>query len=512
MGQTKKNNSKNTKTKNRKSTRKVIVMSGPGSKIRNNKVKTKKLKVKKVDYAKRCKNMKTHEFMREIYSKNLSNRVTKKFKKGYLKDKFFLNHKGNISTVSSGKWTNEMRRQYKIIRDKYGMKSKELDEFKSDYKCNVFRMITKNHNQIVVGVLSIPTSSGASIGATSYIPQSYVKWLEMHGARVVPIMFDIPKQMINVLLNQIDGLLLIGGSIESLVVQKAHFRFLSTLKYIIHKINHFNLIGNHFPIFSICLGFQLLPMICNECDVEKMSDHYVNHKKISFLRKYGPEPITFTSVEDRDMLVSRAMQDCFTPKEKNEISRNPSTAMIHNKSFIIGSPYMKEYEKFMNITATSMAKGKTYMAAFQFKSLPYYGVQFHPEKVFFEHIQEEIPHNSVAKMVSTKLCKMFLKECSKNYNTHVFGVNDDANFFIENYDLLSRENAIKILFPHKSKLYNTSMITASYYFGRIDTTKSEVIRVPYISTSKSIKAKNHSELYQGIALAKEKEKDFHYPI
>jgi hypothetical protein len=116
-----------------------------------------------------------------------------------------------------------MRRQYKIIRDKYGMKSKELDEFKSDYKCNVFRMITKNHNQIVVGVLSIPTSSGASIGATSYIPQSYVKWLEMHGARVVPIMFDIPKQMINVLLNQIDGLLLIGGSIESLVIQKAHY-------------------------------------------------------------------------------------------------------------------------------------------------------------------------------------------------------------------------------------------------------------------------------------------------
>ena len=456
--------------------------------------------------------MKTHEFMREIYSKNLSNRVSKKFKKGYMKDKFFLNHKGNITTINSGKWSNEMRRQYKIIRDKYGMRSKELNEFKSDYKCNVFRMITKNHNQVVVGVLSIPTSAGASIGATSYIPQSYVKWLEMHGARVVPIMFDIPKQMINVLLNQIDGLLLIGGSIESLVVQKSHYRFLSTLKYIVNKINHFNLIGNHFPIFSICLGFQLLPMICNECDVEKMSDHYVNHKKISFLRKYGPEPITFTSVESRDMLVSRPMQDCFTSKEKNEISNEPSTAMIHNKSFIMNAPYMKEYEKFINVTATSMVKDKKYMAAFQFKSLPYYGVQFHPEKVFFEHIQEEIPHNSCSKMLSSKLCKMFLKECSKNYNVHVLGVNDDANFFIENYDLLSRENAIKILFPHRSKLYNTSMITASYYFGRVDNTKSEVIRVPFISRSKSIKAKNHKELYKGIALAKEKEKDFHYPI
>ena len=151
-----------------------------------------------------------------------------------------------------------MRKQYKSIRDKYGMKPKELSDFKHDYKCNMFRTITKNHHQIVIGVLSIPTTTGAALGATSYIPQSYVKWLEMHGARVVPIVYDIPKQMINVLLNQIDGLLLIGGTIESIVVQKAHYRFLSSLKYIINKINHFNLIGNHFPIFSICLGFELL--------------------------------------------------------------------------------------------------------------------------------------------------------------------------------------------------------------------------------------------------------------
>ena len=121
--------------------------------------------------------------------------------------------------------------------------------------------------------------------------------------------------------------------------------------------------------------------------------------------------------------------------------------MIHNKSFVIGAPYMKEYEKYVNVTATSGVKGKKYVAAYQFKSLPYYGVQFHPEKVFFEHLQENIPHGGIAKMFSSKLCKMFLKECSKNYNIHVFGVNDDANFFIENYDLLSRENAIKVLFP-----------------------------------------------------------------
>jgi gamma-glutamyl hydrolase len=515
-GENDKNKNKTSKT-NKKSSRsavskKIILINGVGSKNVRSSSKTRKIKVKKVDYAKRCKNMKSHEFMREVYSKNLSNRVTRKFKKGVLKDKFFLNHKGNIGSINSGKWTNEMRRQYKIIRQKYGMKPKELNEFKSDYKCNMFRTITKNHNQIVIGVLSIPTTTGASLGATSYIPQSYVKWLEMHGARVVPIMFDIPKQIINVILNQIDGLLLIGGTIESIVVQKAHYRFLSTLRYIVNKITHFNLIGNHFPIFSICLGFQLLPMICDECSVDKISDNFVNHKKISFLRKYGPEPVKFLPVENRDMTVSPPMQDYFSKTDKDEIARDSCTAMIHNKSFIMNAKYMKEYNKYINVTATSSADGKQYVAAYQFKSLPFYGVQFHPEKVFYEHIQENIPHGSTAKMFSSKLCQMFMKECSKNYNIHVFGANDDANFFIENYDLLSRENAINILFPHRSKLFNTSMVGASYYFGRTDSTKSDILGVPMVSKSESVKPTNETELYRSIAVAKEREKDFHYPI
>jgi len=498
---------KQNKRVQKNNTRKVVLINGLGLGKKTsgrNKLtkKNKKLRVTKVDYAKLCKNTKSHEFMREIYSKNLSNRMSKKYKKGYSRDKFFLNHKGNIGNINSDKWTTDMRRQYKIIRQKYGMKSKELKEFKSDYKCNMFRTITKNHNKLVIGVLSIPTTTGASLGATSYIPQSYVKWLEMHGARVVPITFDLPKQMINVILNQIDGLLLIGGTVESMVIQKDHYRFLSTLKYIVNKITQFNLIGNHFPIFSICLGFQLLPMICHEHDLGKISDGFVNNENISFLPTHGAEPVQFTPVEDRDMLVTKPMQEYFTSTEKKYIENSGSTAMIHNKSFLMGAPYMKEYEKYINVTATSRTDGKSYVAAYQFKSLPFYGVQFHPEKVFFEHIQEDIPHDAVAKMLSSKLCNMFLKECTKNYNIHVFGVNDDANFFIENYDLLSRETAIKVLFPHRSKLFNTSSINASYYFGRMDTIQSDVIRVPEISTSKSIKSNTDKELSEGIVMPK----------
>lgn len=487
------------------------------SKNRTNKRKsnkTRKIRVRKVDYSKKCRNIKSDDFVRELYSKNISKRITQKFKKNYLRNKHFLNHRGNIDAIHTDMWTSDMRRQYKLIRNKYVMKDKEKDKFRNDYKCNIFRTITKNHKQLIIGVLSNPTMSSATLGATSYIPQSYVKWLEMHGARVVPIMYDIPKQMINVLLNQIDGLLLIGGTIESIIIEKDHYRYLSTLKYIVDKITHFNLIGNHFPIFSICLGFELLLMVTNESDISKISNRFVNNKSISFLRKYGSSSMRFTPVIDKDMLVTRPMQEYFTEKEKKMIEKEPSVAMIHNKSFIIGSSYMKEYEKFINITGISSHSGKNYISSYQFKSLPYYGVQFHPEKVYFEHIQEDIPHNETSKMFSTKLCKMFLKECSKNYNIHVFGVNDDANFFIENYDLLSRENAIKVLFPHKSKLYNTSMLGSSYYFGRLDSIKSDIIDLENTSKNKSIKYEVPNKIYNLIQNEKNKEKEnnFSYTI
>ena len=503
------------KAKRGVSSKKVVLFRGVGTKKIRNLSRTNKLKVKKIDYANRCKKIKSREFMRDVNSKNLSNRVTRKFKRGKLENKLFLNHGKGIADINNGKWTTEMRRLYKKLSGKYGMKPTELDEFKSDYKCEMFRTISKNHNQVIIGILSVPTTAGGSGGATSYIPQSYVKWIEMHGARVVPIMFDIPKQMINFLLNQIDGLLLIGGTIESAIIEKAHYRFLSTLRYIVQKITRFNLIGNHFPIFSICLGFQLLPIIC--CDeretISDVSDNFINNKGISFLRKYGADTIDLLPVKNRDMLVGESMQDHFSDTEKKKMSHEPCTAMFHNKSFIMGAKYMNKYNNFIDVTATSSVGGKSYVAAYQFKSLPYYGVQFHPEKVFYEHRQENIPRGDVAKMLSSKLCNMFIEGCSKNYNLHVFGTNNDANLFIENYDLLSRENAAKILFPGNDKMFNPTMIDSSYYFGRIDNIKSEILGIPDIATTRgSIKSDIHDDLRQKIVAANEKEDDFNYPI
>ena len=43
----------------------------------------------------------------------------------------------------------------------------------------------------------------------SYIPASYIKWVEMNNARVIPIPYDTPKGTLDMILSQINGILFI---------------------------------------------------------------------------------------------------------------------------------------------------------------------------------------------------------------------------------------------------------------------------------------------------------------
>lgn len=97
-------------------------------------------------------------------------------------------------------------------------------------------------------------------------------------------------------------------------------------------------------------------------------------------------------------------------------------------------------------------------------------------------------------------------ECDKNYHTNTLSGNNDSNFFIENYDLLSRDNAIKILYPHDTTNINLSMMGASYYFGRTDNIQSEYLNIPKTTLGKSIKPTDEEKIAKLIKEQKDKEK------
>lgn len=462
-------------------------------KTRNNKKKQNKTLKKKdlVDYAINCENISGSKYNKYLQSKDLSNRVPDYYLKGELKNNLFFERLSSIFNINGSKWTSTMRKQYKFIRDNYAMSpdSDEWNTYKEKAKCNIYRTIKKNMGLTVVGILSIPTTASASLGATSYIPQSYVKWIEMQGARVVPIQFDLPPQMINVILNQIDGVLFIGGAIERNVIEKNHYKYLASMRYITAKIIEQNLNGNHFPIFSICLGFELLPIVAMDSNVSRQSDAFLNNSKISDFTHIGESNMKFTNLtqEEEAMMCTTPLHKDFNQKDKYDFENENSIYNYHNKSFLMDEKYMEEYEQFLKVVTYTEHNKKKYVSMYQFKSLPFYGVQFHPEKILYEFIKEGIPKSQNAIRLSQKLCSIFIRECQKNYNLHVFGVSNDANFFIENYDLLSRENALKILFPEKTKVVNQSSFGASYYFGRTDYIQSDYVHVPKTSLTKSIK-------------------------
>ena len=47
--------------------------------------------------------------------------------------------------------------------------------------------------------------------ATDYLPASYVKWIELGGARVVPVMHEATDREVDAIFANTNGLLLIGG-------------------------------------------------------------------------------------------------------------------------------------------------------------------------------------------------------------------------------------------------------------------------------------------------------------
>jgi len=443
------------------------------TKRRTNKRRTKKQN--------ECENISANKYNKFFESKQISNKL--------IDNNHLFTHRGNIHNINT--WTSEMMQKYKNIKNKYSMKpySNEWNDFKRKTKCNIQRYIGFNKNVRVIGILSTPTYTDASLGATSFIPQSYVKWAELHGARILPIQYDLPIPVIDSMLEQINGLILIGGTIERNVLEKSHYLYLTTLTHIVKKIIHYNLTGNHFPIFSICLGFELLPMIVMSKKLSELSNQFIhpttNISKHTNINNSSIQFCNITEQEKKELLCDYPTK-YFSKKEMNSIEKTPITYFTHGKAFLMNETYMKNYNKFLKVIATANEGGNKIVAMYQFKSFPFYGTQFHPEKSLYEWREEGISHSEEAIMFSKRLCKLFMNECDKNYNTNVFIGNNNNNLLIENYDLLSRDNVNKILYPHNNKNVNSDELGATYYFGRIDNIKSELLSIPNITTERSI--------------------------
>ncbi|PON98492.1 Peptidase C26, gamma-glutamyl hydrolase [Trema orientale] len=201
----------------------------------------------------------------------------------------------------------------------------------------------------VIGILSHPGdgASGRLSNATgaSYIAASYVKFVESAGARVIPLIYNEPLEVLYQKLELVNGVLFTGGWAKRGL-------YFEVAQKIFQRVLEKNDAGDHFPLYAICLGFEILSMA---------------------ISKYGISPERF--------------------QENSELS-----------SF------------FNILTTCTDEDDKVYVSTVQARRYPVTGFQWHPEKNAFEWGLTRIPHSEDAIQVTQHAANFLVSEARKSLN------------------------------------------------------------------------------------------------
>ncbi|XP_076288799.1 gamma-glutamyl hydrolase-like isoform X2 [Lasioglossum baleicum] len=251
----------------------------------------------------------------------------------------------------------------------------------------------------------------------SYIAASYVKFIEGAGARVVPIWIGKPRSYYETIMAKINGILLPGGN----SLFDAHDGYADAACTIYDIAKQMNDTGNYFPIFGICLGFEVL--------VYAMADRSDTARR---------------ECSDSDRAISLAFEPGY---DTSKLFRSASETIIDGLQFknltynahikCVTKQILKDHgiADQLRVLSTSIdEEGLKYISAFESISYPFYGLQFHPEKNLYEWKRtKHIPHGIYASRISQYFANFFVGEARKNYN-EFSDKNEEARSLIYNYN------------------------------------------------------------------------------
>ena len=257
----------------------------------------------------------------------------------------------------------------------------------------LFRRVDGSAATPVIGILSQPFHFKDG-RADNIVASSYVKWLEMGGARSVPIPYGSSKESVREIFQQVDGVLFPGGASD-----------LSEAAIELWRLaEESNSRGHYFPIWGTCLGFEYLVKLASG-DVNILQGGY-KAENVSYPLNLTKSTITTSLLYDGiESLVS-----------SNNITMNFHQFGISPDRFRAN----KNLSDIFQITSTNMDEnGRPFVSTIEPRDperFPYYGVQYHPEKNPFEYATypgtsipyEAIPHSPEAIMLSLRLTTFFV--------------------------------------------------------------------------------------------------------
>jgi gamma-glutamyl hydrolase len=237
-----------------------------------------------------------------------------------------------------------------------------------------------------MGILAQPTAKGDHL----YIAASYVKWLEAGGARSIAIQDDLTDDVeLDELFQQIHGLFIPGGATDEMSY---------AIQYLLNKAVESNQEGHYFPVWGTCMGFEYLVRFIGGDDILQ-AGYQAENKSLPL------EGVVRTSFLYSDDDIYQTVISRNTTLNNHHLGLHPATYW--------SSPSLQSVWEITSINHDET--GRPFVSTLEpISDLPFYGVQYHPEKNAFEYATyphttlpyEAIDHSPEGVAFSTALARV----------------------------------------------------------------------------------------------------------
>lgn len=277
----------------------------------------------------------------------------------------------------------------------------QADTWQNEYTSGAWEKHIDDTEQPMIGIMTqtlVEEFAGYDFydeikGYKSYVMDSYVRFLEAQGAKVVPLIYGEPKEVTLEKLSKLNGIFLPGGGGDYLEIGELVFK----------TVQDYNRNGTFYPMWGTCLGFENLAIWSSDMREDVLNGIVMYKKSV---------PIDFLMPPHE----SKMYKD-FTYGEINTLATKNVTQNTH--SFAVPTEYYttdKKLNDFWHLTSESTSDaGVKFGTSMESKEFPIMATLFHTEKPTQGYqIGTGINKSWESMEVNTKFIKLFVKMARAN--------------------------------------------------------------------------------------------------